>query len=424
MTVVTSKTRGVLLALSLPGLSLGILALVRDVAQWPLGYRPVLFVMVVVVPPMLLGLAATPLAFVGRRRDVALGPSAWTTALGLWVGAAGWLAGTTSILAPMWPTRFMSEAQMSPPVDQLMYGPGRLATLGGTDGSLTFDLSDGRSAKWNVPVGQTDVAWTWHAVEHRLLVVDCGGSAMVVRSIAADGKSHEVYRVAESMLDAIHIGACTCAVLADAERVACSGVLRVDPSVPPRTFLLEHAFTDPTPLASHEVLDTHGPSAVRFSTDGARAYFSETCGPNREQLCVYAVSPDGAHKTELNLGQTNLCSFWPQADGRLGFVTTADERCEELSVVDGELASMPKSVVRLRDAPDHASDSQQGIDGVAWSPDGASVALVSDHEGPGCAGSEGVSSCSGMLFLVDTATSRVRRVSPLYVASRVVVFTP
>jgi hypothetical protein len=133
--------------------------------------------------------------------------------------------------------------------------------------------------------------------------------------------------------------------------------------------------------------------------------------------CLFRAAIDGTARAPLGVLPGDACLLVPSPDGaRLAVASRAastpdrvDDACSELTVYTPGVPSAPVVVTRF-DARDDRTFRYNGIASIAWSPDGARLAVLSDHA-DGCSGSEGVSLCRYTEYVVDAASPGHRSIS-------------
>jgi hypothetical protein len=243
----------------------------------------------------------------------------------------------------------------------------------------------------------------WSPSKAQLIVDTSATDAHDVRfsdtfALALDGSLRRVASQTED--DAC--GGPSCVLLANGAVLACAQIhltstdeqlrtctMRLDAAEAPRV-----VSWDPPPRER---------GAAAPSADGAEVYFSDRCpGEDHGDHCLFRAAFDGSARTLLGSMNGNACSIVPSPDGAAVIVVARGasytDSCSNLwSFRARPGPASPTQIASLVPAADHHSFSYRGISAVAFSPDGARLVVLSDHE-EGCAGSEGVSGCQVALY--------------------------
>jgi hypothetical protein len=248
----------------------------------------------------------------------------------------------------------------------------------------------------------------WSRAPARLIVGTSGTGEHDVRffdifALALDGSLRRV--VSRTGDDAC--GGPSCVLLANGDVLACAQIhftpagdeqlractMRLDAAEAPRV-----ASWNPPPRER---------GAAAPSADGTGVYFSDRCpGENYGDHCLFRAAFDGSARTLLGSMNGNACSIVASPDGAEVIVVARGasytDSCSSLwRFRAGPGRVSPTQIARLVPGADHHSFSYRGITAVAFSPDGARLAVLSDHQ-EGCAGSEGVSGCQVALYALRT----------------------
>lgn len=209
-----------------------------------------------------------------------------------------------------------------------------------------------------------------------------------------------------------------CALVGD--HLACARRTTVDSDASHgwRMEICEHDLAAGAPRVStwSEPTIESGAAAVLPATQLAAGgvLFSDRCeGEGYGDHCLYRAAADGSARALVGRLSGNACSIVISPDGaRAAIAARTDwygDPCERLFVLDVPSDAL-REIARFAPAPEDEGHSQRGIALVAFSPDGARLAVTSD-EVYGCGGYEGVSECEEQLSVLAVDGSGRHHVS-------------
>jgi hypothetical protein len=283
-------------------------------------------------------------------------------------------------------------------------------------------LARGRPPRWAAPEtrfrGDDGYIWGawWRPAQQRIFVL-AGRRDMSLVALGRDGHSELVLRQRDDELTAEGVKN-GCALAPDASTLLCWGHQPIEGALPARyrTKLRLDSLTPGVPprhVAWPEPVTE--PGVIAPLGDAREVLYADTCpGEESGAGCVFRATSEGAARALVATLPGPVCAIAPSPDGRLAAVASRRAgdndgyACSELNVITLDQPTRPSVRTSLR-APKERYFNYQGITAIAWSPDGAQLAVTSDHL-EGCAGAEGVSACWDRPYVVDAAASGFRAV--------------
>jgi hypothetical protein len=199
-----------------------------------------------------------------------------------------------------------------------------------------------------------------------------------------------------------------CSLLDDADRLACV-VQGYDPSsgrgVVAREVVL-HSLS--THRSAERTAWTRPPvelGAAVVAPDARSVYFSDRCGGEEfGDHCIFRAALDGSDRRLVGPVDGNVCTMVVSRDGaHLALGASGKDYtdpCSHLWVIALVQGSAPQRIADFLRPLNALPGSYRGVSQIAFSPDGARMALLSDEE-MGCAGSQGISVCSRYMSIVS-----------------------